>query len=217
MNIKKTLQKGYFHQLHCEDYLIIEKLTRKHSVCAVFDGCTMGTDSVFASMLYGKVLRKIVKDYYYQDFIRHNILSTATLIKILLKELFNEIKQVKNRLHLETNELLATIIITVVAEDDLCATIVAIGDGLVVVDDKVIVYDQEDKPDYIAYHLSEDFETWYASQEQEISISNASKIVLSTDGIFSFKNFKVPTQQPSETDIIHFLCTANSRTKEANS
>jgi hypothetical protein len=49
MKIYTTLQIGEHHTNHCEDYLIIEEVGKNKLLCAVMDGCTMGTDSYFAA------------------------------------------------------------------------------------------------------------------------------------------------------------------------
>ena len=61
-------------------------------------------------------------------------------------------------------------------------------------------------PDYIGYHLKEDFEAWYTQQEQQISATDISDISLSTDGIFTFSKFDQGHFPEKETvDLIHDL------------
>lgn len=43
-------------------------------------------------------------------------------------------------------------------------------------------------PDYLAYHLNENFEHWYSLQKT-ISFHNFKDISICTDGIFTFSNF----------------------------
>lgn len=85
------------------------------------------------------------------------------------------------------------------------AEFLSIGDGLIHYDDISVEYEQNDKPDYLGYHLGEDFDTWYQSQEQRLSITDFRDLSISTDGIYSFKNFKNPSQQKKEEEIIAFL------------
>ena len=61
MRIYKTINIGEFHTNHCEDYLIEEQIATNEKLIAVLDGCTMGTESVFASILYGKILSLLSK------------------------------------------------------------------------------------------------------------------------------------------------------------
>ena len=66
MKVYKTLHIGEFHTNHCEDFLIHEQIGANQILIAVLDGCTMGTESVFASILFGKVLRNIAKKKFYE-------------------------------------------------------------------------------------------------------------------------------------------------------
>jgi hypothetical protein len=54
MNVYSTLQIGSFHLNHCEDFTITSELGSGKRLIAVMDGCTMGEESVFASILLGK-------------------------------------------------------------------------------------------------------------------------------------------------------------------
>jgi len=69
MKIYSTLNIGEFHTNYCEDFLIDTQIATDQKLVAVLDGCTMGTESVFASILFGKILRKIAKKKFYEEFI----------------------------------------------------------------------------------------------------------------------------------------------------
>lgn len=45
--------------------------------------------------------------------------------------------------------------------------VLVIGDGLVGIDGELHEFDQDTKPDYVGYHLKEDFEDWYSRQQQK--------------------------------------------------
>lgn len=62
MKTYSALQIGDYHLNNCEDYLFIGDIGNDKILCAVMDGCTMGTDSYFVSTLTGKLLRKIAKE-----------------------------------------------------------------------------------------------------------------------------------------------------------
>ncbi|GAA0711737.1 protein phosphatase 2C domain-containing protein [Aquimarina litoralis] len=169
------------------------------------DGCTMSKESVFASMLIGKTLRNIAKEEFYKEFLNKNSKELAVLLQEILEKLFQQLKITKNSLGLETEELLSTLIIGVIDKDTSNAEFLSVGDGLIHYDDISVEYEQNDKPDYLGYHLGEDFDTWYQSQEQRLSITDFRDLSISTDGIYSFKNFKNPNQQKKEQEIIAFL------------
>lgn len=179
---------GAFHTHHCEDFLVSFPISSKEQVIAVMDGCSMGKESVFASMLIGKTLRHIGKNWYYLDWHKADNRSISEKIEALFRELLTSLKTTQNQLGLETQELLATLMLAVVNLEEHCAETICVGDGLLCVDGTFTDYDQKDKPDYLGYHLHEDFDTWWSGQDQKCSISHFKDLSLCTDGIFSFKN-----------------------------
>ncbi|MBL0742432.1 hypothetical protein [Chryseolinea lacunae] len=42
-------------------------------------------------------------------------------------------------------------------------------------------------PDYLGYHLQEDFEAWFNAQGQKLSLGEINSFSLATDGIFTFQ------------------------------
>ena len=208
MNIYTSLQIGSFHSNHCEDFLVVAPTGNQQTLIAVMDGCTMGTESVFASILIGKLLRKIAKEIYYEAFVNPRSLSLSEDLKKIVSTLMQELKLCKNQLDLEIEELLSTLIIAVIDTEHHRAECLAIGDGLIVVDGIAYEYEQNDKPDYLGYHLSEEFNIWYAKQTQRLTVDKFRDLAICTDGIFSFKNFKNPANQRSEGDFVNHLLTA---------
>ncbi|UZR97637.1 protein phosphatase 2C domain-containing protein [Chondrinema litorale] len=200
-----TLQIGSFHTNHCEDFLINEDLSRKTKLIAVMDGCTMGTESVFASILIGKLLRKIAKDKFYRDFIDTKQPSLKDDLKDILSQLFIELREIRNKLLLDTSELLSTLVIGLIDGDTFHAEFLVVGDGLIYKDGQAFEFEQNDMPDYLAYHLSEQFDDWYSSQKQIISFSDFKDISICTDGIFTFKPIKKNQYVRDEQEVLDFL------------
>ncbi|WP_235015732.1 protein phosphatase 2C domain-containing protein [Aquimarina sp. AU58] len=209
MKIYKTLHIGEFHTNHCEDFLIEEQIGTNEILLAVLDGCTMGTESVFASILFGKILRNIAKNKFYEEFVTDNSIQLKDKLKEVVKILIRETKLFKNQLGLETNELLSTLIIGIVETKESKAEFLTIGDGLICKDGELIEYEQDDKPDYLGYHLGDDFDSWFDSQEQKVSISNFKDLSICTDGIFTFKNLENKSKQKPENEIIEYLLIDN--------
>ncbi len=216
MKIYKTLNIGEFHTNYCEDFLIDEPIGSNYKLIAVLDGCTMGTESVFASILFGKILRKIAKKKYYQEFVIDDYSNLKNKLEDIVKSLISETKTIKNQLNLETKELLSTLIIGVIDTKNFSVELLCVRDGLICIDGKIIEYEQNDKPDYLGYHLSDDFNNWYNSQQQKLSINNFKDLSICTDGIFTFKNFKEKSKQKSESEIIEFLLVDNIDTEYEN-
>jgi hypothetical protein len=216
MNIYSTINIGDFHENNCEDFLVHEKIRSNNLMIAVMDGCTMGKESVFASTLIGKILRKIAKEKFYTEFVNQEKTNINNTLKEVLKSLFIELKSVKNTLGLETEELLSTLILGIVDPEKSKAEFVVIGDGLICVDEEIIEFDQDDKPDYLGYHLSENFDVWYDGQEQNLSINTFQDLSICTDGIYTFKNFLVSKDQKSEKEIIKYLLIDTEGSEKEN-
>ncbi|NRB48271.1 MAG: protein phosphatase 2C domain-containing protein [Saprospiraceae bacterium] len=191
MSIYQLTQIGEFHENHCEDYVLAQSIGSDRQLLAVLDGCSMGEESFFASALLGHILKKIAKQAYFLE--AHHTTAKQTLAEQLptvLKQLFTELRSVKNQLYLDTNQLLSTLVVAIVDEKNAEAEVGIFGDGLVVANGVYWEYDQDNRPDYLAYHLATDFEEWWEKQEQLLSISDLKDLSLSTDGILSFRNFE---------------------------
>lgn len=91
---------------------------------------------------------------------------------------------------LDEKELLTTLIILLYNIKENKGIILSIGDGVICINGKITEFDRDNKPDYLAYHLHENFEHWYIQQNQKILFDHLSDISVSTDGILTFSKFK---------------------------
>ncbi|NJN77275.1 MAG: protein phosphatase 2C domain-containing protein [Saprospiraceae bacterium] len=189
MKIYHYSQIGTFHINHNEDFAVTTEIGESQILIAVMDGCSMGTESHFAAALTGKLLRKFGKEIFYKSFAERSQKSEMELLKTVLEFLFTDLKNLKNSLNLEEDELLSTLILGVVNTKNKTAEIIAIGDGLVVHNHQLIEYEQDNQPDYLGYHLHKNFEDWYLEQNQKLSLKNILDLTISTDGIFTFRPF----------------------------
>ncbi|SNR13842.1 protein phosphatase 2C domain-containing protein [Tenacibaculum jejuense] len=205
MHIDYILQIGEFHTNHCEDFLLIENTADHEKLVAVFDGCSSGNESVFASILFGKLLRNISKKEFHKDFITKEKTNLSDKLYSISKQFFNELKVIKNLLDLDVYELLSTLILAIVNTETKAAEILIAGDGLITVNQKHYDFESNDKPNYLAYHLKDSFLDWYHNQTQKITVPNFKTLSLATDGIFAFKNLKNSKAYKSEDEIISFL------------
>ena len=190
-NMKKyELSKiGAFHTNHNEDASAITEIGEHRLLIAVMDGCSMGKESHFVSTLMAKLLRKIGKEFSYREFVEKIERTNNEYLKEIMNRLFQEMRQLKNQLLLEREEVLSTLILGVLDTQEKKIELITVGDGLICCNGKLYEYEQEDKPDYLGYHLTEDFNTWFQSQTQKLSLTNINDLSISTDGIFTFKNF----------------------------
>jgi len=216
MRIYKTLNIGDFHTNNCEDFLVVEQIATNEKLIAVLDGCTMGTESVFASFLYGKILRNISKKEFYKEFVTNEPLDLKSKLKEVIKQLIDETKSIQSQLGLDRNELLSTLIIGIINTKESNAEFLTVGDGLICKDGEIIEYEQDDKPDYLGYHLNDDFHKWYDSQSQKLSVSGFKDLSICTDGIYTFKNLENKTKQKTEDDIIQHLLIDNENSEFDN-
>lgn len=205
MHIYKTLQIGEFHTNNCKDFLVDTQIGTHTRLIAVLDGCTMGTESVFAAMLFGKILRYIAKKSFYEAFVSKQNPELIIILRHVIRSLIEEARSMQNHLNLEVNELLATIVLGIVDVKKNEAEFLIVGDGVICKDGEVFSYDQDDKPDYLGYHLTEDFDTWFANQNQRLSVKEFKDISICTDGIFTFRNLVNKQNQKSENEIIKYL------------
>ncbi|MFT3704143.1 MAG: protein phosphatase 2C domain-containing protein [Agriterribacter sp.] len=205
MKIYSVLQIGEYHINHCEDYLFVGEIGNGKTLCAVMDGCTTAIDSHLISTLVGKLLRKIVKEKGYKDLYNPEAIDNLdSYLKSILKDLFKELNIIKGQLMLERNELLTTLILLLVDKSKNEGIILAIGDGLVSINGEITEFEQDNKPDYLGFHLAEDFENWYSIQTQKIIFHNIHDIGIATDGIYMFKPFK-KTETTDYINPIEFL------------
>lgn len=191
MKLYSTLQIGDYHTLHCEDDLIIKKISTDKMVCAVMDGCSTAMDSHFASTLIGKLLRKIIIECGYKELYEKDIQrSLDEQLKDIIRSLFEEMIFLKKHLMLDEKELLSTLIIMLYDHSEDKGIVLAIGDGIVCINGKITEFDRDNKPDYLAYHLHKNFEDWYGSQHQKIYFDHLDDVSIATDGILTFSKVK---------------------------
>lgn len=212
MKIYSAIQIGDYHFNNCEDALYIGEFGKDKVVCAVMDGCTTAIDSQFASLLVGKILKKIVIEKGYKDMIDKNeaAMTLEQHLKSILRGLFSELKTIKNQLLLDPKELLTTLILLLIDKTSDKGIVLAIGDGFVNINGKTTEFEQDNKPDYLGFHISEDFEEFYSLQNQKLLFDKISDVSIATDGIFSFT--KIHKKSTEEIDVIDFL----ARNKDNN-
>jgi len=159
----------------------------------------MGTESYLIANLVGKCLRKIGHEIDYDEFVTKNKESLPALQKNTLQKLFLMLKNLKNELQLADNEMLCTLNLLLSDIELRQAEVIAIGDGVVVHNTHIQEYEQHNLPDYLGYHLYQNFEDWCAKQIQKLSLTNIQDISISSDGIYTF-------DEDNEQLYIEYLC-----------
>ncbi|MDF1697607.1 MAG: protein phosphatase 2C domain-containing protein [Saprospiraceae bacterium] len=204
MKIYQLTHIGEFHTDHNEDFLIVEELNSKQLLLAVMDGCSSGTDSHFASALIGKLLRKLAKQEAFRVFAQKNIAPISSVIETISLQLFEELRDVNRLLDLKSDEVLSTLILAIVDKNEKSAEAVVVGDGVIHFNGQTIEFENDNKPDYIGYHLNMDKHLWFQTRTERRSFKNIHDFSISTDGIYTFKNFDGKSYPAlSEEAILH--------------
>lgn len=207
MQIYSTLQLGEFHPIFCEDFLYYEQISNHWIIAGVMDGCSSGKDSHFSATLFGKILKKIIKELPYLELKNPIFNLQKTSIEDLsvevLRQFFSSVQKEKNNLFLEVEELVATFILLVYHIPSKSTSINVSGDGVLAINDQLIFIEQNDKPDYLAYHLNECFDTWLNKNVATHFFSNVTNLAISTDGVLSFA--KNSTEEVENINSIEYL------------
>jgi len=213
MKVHKIIKRGLQHKDYCEDFLLYNELPNKHLLFAVFDGCSSGKDSFFASALLAKTLKKITSTVSSEP--------TEDLSEYFQKILYRWVvllKETKQIIELETNEMLSTAIIFLLNMENKSGIAIALGDGLLLINNNFHEIQQNNTPDYIAYHFDEisdlqSFTNWYNRQLNIFQNQEVLEVSISTDGIFSFQkdySLKPEINQTIENeDVIKYLLQDN--------
>lgn len=207
MKVYSTLQLGEFHPIFCEDFLYWEQVHKDWIIAGVMDGCSSGKDSHFAATLFGKILKKIIKELPYLELKNPSLslkdISIQNLSQEILKQLFSTIQKEKNNLFLEIEELVATCIIALYHIPSQDALVTSSGDGVLAVNHQLIMIEQNDKPDYLAYHLNQSFDEWFNQHTETHYFQEVSNLAISTDGVLSFA--RNSTESVEDIDAPEFL------------
>lgn len=179
-------RRGFSHPDWNEDNFHITQ-TETYIVGAVFDGCSTGTDSYFASKLFANVFK--------QTLLKEADKLDMDQFPALVYSFFCNVLKVARTLKLGMNELLSTAVVFIYSTTDKQLLVKFFGDGAVFINQRSngfeeINNDELNKPDYIAYSLKEivlkdKFEKYWLNKRS--FRTTAKDFSISTDGIFSFK------------------------------
>ena len=208
-----TLNKtGQLHDTHTEDHIFYKHLGNDWEICAVMDGCSGGLECYFASTLYGKILKKAYKALIYQgkinpDFNLQKVDGTF-IGKFILNQVFDDLGKTHQLLATNLEEILSTLLLLIYNTKNKTAWINISGDGVIVHNKQILEIDQNNVPDYMAYHLDTRFDRWIEQFSKTYTFENQSDISISTDGISKF--FSLSQGKQRSIDPIHYLLIDDS-------
>jgi len=211
MIVQSVIRKGSEHAVFCEDFKS-EQDGGRYFIGAVFDGCSGGNESHFASALFGKIFKQTLMNHGFQS--GEKIEDRASEF---MKAFINKLFETKVVLDLDEADLLSTFIMLIYDKVHGEALTVSIGDGIICCDGEIVEMENtrfelnfpdkfKDMPDYIAYDLNEMgldkgyFYSWYDGKSVSIKkYIDPQDISISTDGLLTFNT---PTE---EIDILNYL------------
>jgi len=204
MNIHKLIQRGTNHDDYCEDFVFATQINN-FIIAGVFDGCSSGKDSYFASALFGKIIKKNAEKI---DF--SNFKNTEEILKNLILTAAKTVKNFAENNDFKIDELLSTIILLVIDISRNVGNIICIGDGFLSINGMDTNIEQNNQPDYFAYHLFkfeniDDFENWFEKFENKFYFNEIKDITISTDGILSYIKNKIMEEKMELSEITDFL------------
>ncbi len=200
MKIKTILRKGFEHKIYCEDYLYSFQ-NDNWIIAAVFDGCSDGVDSHFASSLSGKILKSIVLG---NNGEFHDSLTTDDVFRALNFKFLSELDYMRKKLRLPGNELLSTMILLVYNKHSELGKIIAMGDGIVVINGEITIIDQNNEPEYPIKYAKKvansmaDTGIFLTEHKNLWTFHGLEDVTISTDGLQQLKNMKDSSKHYTE-------------------
>lgn len=191
MKVYTHIQKGEAHPVFCEDFLMTKKdLSSRFLVASVMDGCSGGKETHFSSTLIAKSLRKTLQGLETNNWFLGG--DAEQLSKILIQSVRDDLLKTREYFHLITEELVSTIILLVYDSQKDFAHFTLVGDGSIAINNEIHRVEQQNMPNYLAYHLKKDFEDFYKKLTC-FQIQSPKNLAISTDGIDSFFDHKLQT------------------------
>jgi serine/threonine protein phosphatase PrpC len=205
MKIYTTLQRSSKHEQFCEDFLAVMHPTTDWCIGVVADGCSSGKDSHFAAALQCKLLRHLAQSLKFSPTD-----TPQELTFTLLHQFIKALQQQQESLGLAWDELLATLIVFIYQKSTKKLFITCLGDGVVVIDQKIHIFDQHNQPDYPAYHLNKtSAELQQYFDLQTFNVENPQQFAIATDGVLAITNMKDVCQNLSEEAVQYLLLNAD--------
>jgi hypothetical protein len=218
MTIHILNKTGLLHDTHTEDHVVVQELGEEWIIGAVMDGCSSGKESYFASALFGKIIRKSIKGLSSSSKLNpiHSLtkLDSNQVGEFILSQIFEDLGKAHKLFETELVEMLTTLLLLVYFKRDKSAWINISGDGIIVHDHQIIEIDQNNVPDYMAYHLDISFEEWLGNFSRTYNFNNLTDLSISTDGISKF--ITQSQKRPQTIDPVHYLLIDESFHESAN-
>lgn len=184
-NIDTLIKMGKTHSLHCEDdYIVVEN--DNFLVAAVFDGCSSGIDSHYASTKHKYLMKEVAENFnWLWDYKKKHTIKDNVFYFVF--SVHNELKSEKYEVN---KEMLSTIVLLFINKHTNEYGIVFCGDGCCFINgENISVHDEHGNAVwYLSMVTDKQFEEYFENycHYYEGVIDNNMEIAISSDGIESF-------------------------------
>lgn len=180
------------HPNWCEDNYFLHE-DDEYIIGAVFDGCSTGINSHFASTLMKYSFEKAIKNKINVEQLNQSSNSTD-YFDLLIGDVRIDLEKIKDQMNLTELHLLSTIIFFMYRKSQKTLWVKFIGDGTIYVNDEAFTNDENNTPDYLTYHLNDPwsrFFHWIHCKPTRL-YKDVLMFSICSDGIDSFTNVKNP-------------------------
>jgi serine/threonine protein phosphatase PrpC len=182
--ISTVSRRGLSHPDWNEDNLYY-KQTSHAIIGGVFDGCSSGKDSYFASKLFANIYRKTLEAF--------NDDVNISRFQAIVYAFFQNIKNAIDAVGIEPDETLSTAVLFIYELNSNNLAVKFFGDGIAYINNQnleIFNNDENNQPDYIGYSLTEilqenNFQKYWTLKKS--FLRNTRDFSISTDGMLSFK------------------------------
>lgn len=176
------------HQNFCEDaYYHTER--DGWVIAAVFDGCSRGINSHFASQLMSYLLRDTLREKWNQWFQYMNRMEfgATDMLSAMCLGMWNRLKTAEKNLSLEELEILSTVVLALYNPRSKYLAVQFVGDGLLLVNGEAVTRvtsGADNMPKYLAYTVQEEANmTEFPKIHPYYVFTNVTEWSICTDGI----------------------------------
>jgi hypothetical protein len=199
--IRELCRRGKDHQNFCEDSSLVYQDDEFIHI-AVFDGCSTGKDSHFASFFFSRMLRKTIKESLLSD--KNEFLIQK--VYRLFESFYRNLKINQKFIDVPTIEFLSTIVYMLIDKNSKTGFGLIIGDGSIYVDGKCCldINPPDNAPNYFAYWIerNDSFgKVWNEIAQLGVTFP-MSDVSIMTDGIKSFKKLGGEITEKEIVDIL---------------
>lgn len=183
--ISTVSRRGSSHPDWNEDNFYY-KQTNQYIIGGIFDGCSSGKDSYFASKLFANIYKKTLENLNEEEV---NTKQFAAITNDFLKNLHKAI----HTIGLGIDEILSTAILFIYDINSNYLLVKFFGDGVAYTNNQTLEIfnnDEDNKPEYIGYSLNEilkgnNFDKYW--NKIKTFTTNTKDFSIASDGIFSFR------------------------------